>query len=240
MKIIILLLIVVALSSNQEGFYERILKEANNTNLVLDRDESGLLIKVVTTDGAEILEDKVEYMKIPEKYIIYGCIYYIKIGAFFPFRDILTFMLNELQQEFPSFGDDVMSIYTLVYQLMYHKLADKDKARQIARDNNQYSSEFFKFELSRPQKEYFDQIIDREVFSGLLMTDEQFELVRKYKIDNLVTEMSHITFEIVLDLTKKLKNKTFRDYMLTFVSDLNLFKRFTDYVYKYSISIDIQ
>jgi hypothetical protein len=123
---------------------------------------------------------------------------------------------------------------------MYHKSADKELARKIARDNNQYSSEFYKFELTKSQKEYFGQILDREVYSGLLMTDEQNELVRTFKLDNLITEMSRAVYELVIEHTKNLKNKQYRDYILTFISDYDLFKRYTDYVQKYSISIDIE
>jgi hypothetical protein len=50
------------------------MKEGNNTNLIFDSDDSGYMIKAVTTDGTDMLDEKVEYLKVPEKYIIYGCI----------------------------------------------------------------------------------------------------------------------------------------------------------------------
>jgi hypothetical protein len=146
-------------------------------------------------------------------------------------------MLDDVHQKFPTFGDSPFIIYTLVYQLMYHKLANKDTARRIARDNNQYSSEFYKFELSKSQKEYFDIILDREIYGGLLMSKEQKELVRNFKLDNLVMEMSDIVYQTVLHFTQNIKDKTIRDFMLTFVSDYELFNKYTDYVYKYSIGI---
>jgi hypothetical protein len=123
---------------------------------------------------------------------------------------------------------------------MYQKLANKDLARKTARDNNLYSSEFFKFDLNKSQKEYLDLIEDREKFSGLLMNDEQYALVRKFNLDNLVSEMSNAVFELVLESTKKLDNKGIREQILSFVSDKNLFKRYTDYVYKYSTIVDVQ
>jgi hypothetical protein len=147
-------------------------------------------------------------------------------------------MISGVTKNFPTFGDNPFTYYTLVYQLMYHKLADKDKARRMYRDKNLYSSEFFKFSLNKYQNEYLDNILDVEKYSGLLFTNEQIELAKKFKLDDLVYDMSKIIFDTVIHYTNLLKDKEVKEFMLSYVSDFELFKKYSDYVYKFAIVMD--
>jgi hypothetical protein len=75
MKAILILISILInlIISNREEFYRRIIKETNNDNLVLDRDEEGLYLAVVTNDNTTVVEVDTEYIRVPERYIISGC-----------------------------------------------------------------------------------------------------------------------------------------------------------------------
>jgi hypothetical protein len=72
-KALLLILLTFVYNLDREAFYTRVLKEANNTNVLIGNDEAGSYISAITNDGKETLEIDQEFLKVPEKYIIYGC-----------------------------------------------------------------------------------------------------------------------------------------------------------------------
>jgi hypothetical protein len=128
---------------------------------------------------------------------------------------------------------DMTSFQTisLVYQLLYFKFADKPAARNIYRNKNLYSSEFYKFDLSKSQAEYLDVILPEVSPNSIYYyPKEKIEEVKKLKLDSYFYNMAETVFISVYQQVQKMKNRNDREFILSFITNFELFKKYTDLV----------
>lgn len=137
--------------------------------------------------------------------------------------------------KYPKGGHNIIYVASLVYQLLYFKKGDKKLALNIYRDDNKFSSSFFKFEASPEQMEYLD-ILSEGRSSSINYMNLEKELKQKlmeYEIDDLINQTAENLFEFVQIEVKKL-SKNIRNFFEGFVYEHDLYMKYFDYINRYS------
>jgi len=148
--------------------------------------------------------------------------------------------MNEYSKKNPKLDQNMLLYAGFAYQLLYFKLGNKRLALNEHREKNLYPSGFFKFDITRKQKEYLDIISlgqnNANVFNlSVNLRNELKKLnIQLTFLDNLLE-----LFNFIKEKTQKLGKLT-KEAMNTFINDEKLFLIYYDFILRYSTQIDIK
>ena len=99
-----------------------------------------------------------------------------------------------------------MQSYAFDYQILYYKLANKEKARNYFFKTNKYESEIFVFEPTLVNKEYLDMIFQNIPKSIYSFIEEDLQLTKNFQLNSNYENRKQI-FDWVLQETLELKDE---------------------------------
>jgi hypothetical protein len=224
---------IVAKQQSRIDFYKNILKQNNNTQIEVVQDEN----KKLALRSNKNLNVEETFFNIPKKFIISEC-------AFFPYKEKIIEILSSYHLIKSPLGATLFHFYSLVYQILYFRLSKVEEIRDSFRDNNFYSSEFYKFDFSKSQKEYLEIILNEyeeiKVDNVFHYDKETIELIKDLQIDNSIYEVTKEVYEHVKSKIEIMLGGKVRTHLLQFTSNWGSFKSVFDFVYRHHRIISSQ
>ena len=149
-------------------------------------------------------------------------------------------MLHKFSKIYPKFGPNFLLIVSFAYELLYFKKGNKKMALNEHRERNLFPSGYFKFDISKNQREYLDVISFGRESSNIFNLPKQ--LRNELKVLNLdFTLLDNILniFNFVKTETQK-KPKQIKDCMNSFIQDEDLFLIFFDYISRFAQNMPLR
>jgi hypothetical protein len=218
------------------NYYNGLLKQ-NSNNILLNYDASGLYLENKEEMSSSNLDGT--FFTIHQSNIISGCV-------FFPFKDYFTDLMVKYYNANTHIyhHENIIPIYTLVYQMLYLRFGNKEYIRKFYKKNiADYESEFYNFNLKPEIKDFMEKIepIENQPRSVFYYTNEEIKLSQKFGFILRQYNLAMEIFQFVKESTEKIsdKDESKKTLLLPIVSNLEYFKIYTDYVIRNSMPLKI-
>lgn len=183
-------------------FYSKILEESKMMDLEIKADEQGLYL----SNTQDYTVGKMLAV-VSRKYIISGC-------DFYPFKDYLIGVLIKFTNAHPTKNNDgIIMGFSLVYHLLYRKLAKKERAKVFYEDmlrNNFPASDFFQYGISEEVQNYLNNLPTNKSNSVFSFDPEDIELAKKLGLETYNHEIAKQLYDFVYTDIGKLDNYEFK------------------------------
>lgn len=242
MKKILILLLFFFVAMNLQEIHPDDDRRAVFYNKILENlPEKDVLTLHVDKYGLYIFNNK-DYkagnsmFTVPKEYIISGC-------DFYPFREHIFEILYDFVEKNPLLEkNNIVNTFTLVYHLLYVRLADKRKAKIYYKKykNQKKDNEFFEFALNKYKKEFMMAFPKRPTFTAFEYNKEELDFIRTIGGDLEMFDLSMKIFEFVHDKVNALTDVNLKEALLPMVSDETFFKKYSDVVIRRALSLSVE
>ena len=184
MKIAILCLISLIAFTFSQYVPPKFQKMFKYYKTLIDYQPMENFVKIdIDDEGPHLKATRITSMLTPmfclsKELLINGC-------QFYPFKDEIYFVINEIFKTLPEHSYFLKKVYLLAYQILYFRFGNHSKAKDYyTKDKNKPISEAFVIKPLPIVKEYIEHLFENVPDSMYNFSDDNIDLAKRFGFNN--------------------------------------------------------